>query len=194
MAKAILESSRGYDAIDLDDELLRNREIFFVDSVDADSMNDLIKKLMYLERQSHDEITIYINSYGGEVISGLAVYDYIRLMKSPIRTVCIGTAASMGAILFISGSPGRRFMLEHTRLLIHDPSYRKDMCGRKSHEIQHELDKLNECRESLAMIIAERTGRNIEEVYKVTRNDTYFTAEDAVEFGLASDIIAEFED
>ncbi|MGN0554151.1 MAG: ATP-dependent Clp protease proteolytic subunit, partial [Oscillospiraceae bacterium] len=149
----------------------------------------LIKQLMYLERQdSESEVTIYINSPGGEVISGLAVYDYIGMMRAPVRTVCIGTAASMGAILFLAGA--KRQMLPHTRLMIHDPSYsHNDIGGRKPHEIQHELDKLNETREALARIISEKTGRSIDEIYKVTADDTFYSAQEAIYFGLATEIL-----
>lgn len=144
---------------------------------------------MYLERQDNSkEVTIYINSPGGEVISGLAVYDYISMMKAPVRTVCTGTAASMGAILFLAGE--RREMLPHTRLMIHDPSYsHNDIGGRKPHEIQHELDKLNETRAALAKIIAEKTGKSLDEIYEVTASDTYYSAEEAIEFGLATGIM-----
>jgi ATP-dependent Clp protease protease subunit len=91
------------------------------------------------------------------------VYDYISMMKAPVRTVCIGTAASMGAILFLAGR--KRQMLPHTRLMIHDPSYsHNDIGGCKPHEIQHELDKLNETRAALAEIIAEKTGKTLEEI------------------------------
>ena len=157
--------------------------------VDADTTNELIKQLMYLEMQDDEaEITLYINSPGGEVTSGLAVYDYMTMMKAPIRTVRIGTAASMGAILFLAGD--KRQMLPHTRVMIHDPSYSNaNMGGKKSHEIQHELDKLNETREIVARIISEKTGKSLEEVYKVIADDTFFNAEEAVEFGLATEII-----
>ena len=122
------------------------------------------------------------------MISGLAVYDYIALMKAPVKTVCVGTAASMGAILFLAGK--KREMLPHTRIMIHDPSYsHKDIGGRKPHEIQHELDKLQESREALAAIIAEKTGKTIEEIYEVTAEDTYYSAQEAIEFGLATRII-----
>ncbi len=118
------------------------------------------------------------------------MYDYISAMKAPVRTVCIGTAASMGAILFLAGD--KRQMLPHTRLMIHDPSYgHNDIGGRKTHEIQHELDKLNEARESLARIIANKTGKSIRTIYKLTANDTYYSAEEAVAFGLATEILRE---
>ena len=189
MANIIKETVRGFDVVTIEDELLTGREIFLVDGVDAHTSNELLKQLMYLERQDSDsEITIYINSPGGEVISGLAVYDYISMMKAPVRTVCIGTAASMGAILFLAG--GKRQMLPHTRLMIHDPSYsHNDIGGRKPHEIQHELDKLNETRQALAEIIAEKTGRPLEEIYGVTANDTYYSAKEAIDFGLATEIL-----
>ncbi|MGN0599716.1 MAG: ClpP family protease [Oscillospiraceae bacterium] len=189
MANILKETVRGIDCIRLEDEFLKDREIFLTEEVNAQTSNELIKQLMYLERQdSESEITIYINSPGGEVISGLAVYDYIGMMKAPVRTVCIGTAASMGAILFLAGA--KRQMLPHTRLMIHDPSYsHNDIGGRKPHEIQHELDKLNETREALARIISEKTGRSIDEIYKVTADDTFYSAREAIDFGLATEIL-----
>jgi len=189
MANIIKETVRGIDVVNIEDELLLNREIFLVDEVNSTTSNELIKQLMYLEREnSEEEITIYINSPGGEVISGLAVFDFISMMKAPVRTVCIGTAASMGAILFLAGE--KRQMLPHTRLMIHDPSYsHNDIGGRKPHEIQHELDKLNETREALAKIIATKTGKSLKAIYKVTADDTYYSASEAVDFGLATEIL-----
>ena len=189
MANILKETVRGVEAVRIEDELLKNREIFLVDEVNPESCNELLKQLMYLENEdSSREVTLYINSPGGEVISGLAVYDYIQLMEAPVRTVCIGTAASMGAVLFLAGKD--REMLPHTRLMIHDPSYsHRDIGGRKPHEIQHELDKLNETREALAGIIAEKTGKTLEEIYEVTAEDTYYSAAEAVEFGLATKTI-----
>lgn len=193
MANIIIESSRGLQPVAVEDELLRNREIFLADAVSAESSNDLIKQLMYLDRQSSEEITFYINSPGGSVQDGLAVYDTIMLMKSPVRTVCLGTCASMGAILFLAGE--KREMMPHGKIMIHDPAFggRHEMGGKKPHEIQTELDDLNRCRESLAGIIAERTGKTVEEIYKVTVNDTYYDPEEAVEFGLATNIITRKE-
>lgn len=189
MANILKESSRGIEQIAIEDEFLANREIFLTDQVDADTSNMLIKQLMFLEREDpRKEVTLYINSPGGEVISGLAVYDCISMMRAPVRTVCIGTAASMGAILFLAGK--KREMLPHTRLMIHDPSYgHNDISGRKPHEIQRELDKLNETREVLAGIIAEKTGKSLDEIYEVTASDTYYNSEEAIEFGLATGIM-----
>ena len=188
MAGIIKETVQGIHVVSVDDELLSRREIFLTDQVDAGTSNELMKKLMYLNgADSEAEITLYINSPGGDVYSGLAVYDFISLMKAPLRTVCIGCAASMGAILFLAGE--KREMLPHTQIMIHDPSYlRLDVGGKKPHEIQHEVDSLNKTREHLAQIISGRTGKPLEDVYKLTANDSYFDAKEAVEFGLATAI------
>lgn len=189
MANILKETVRGTDCIKIEDELLSRREIFLTEEVNAETSNELIKQLMYLERQdSGKEITLHINSPGGEVISGLAVYDLISLMKSPVRTVCTGTAASMAAILFLAGE--KREMLPNTRLMIHDPSFSGgSIGGKKSHELRHELEKLDEVREALAKIIAEKTGRPLEEIYDVTSDDTFYSAEEAIAFGLATGIM-----
>lgn len=189
MANILKETVRGTDCIKIEDELLSRREIFLTEEVNAETSNELIKQLMYLERQdSGKEINLYINSPGGEVISGLAVYDLISLMKSPVRAVCTGTAASMAAILFLAGE--KREMLPHTRLMIHDPSFSGgSIGGKKSHELRHELEKLDEVREALAKIVAEKTGRPLEEIYDVTSDDTFYSAEEAIAFGLATGIM-----
>lgn len=191
----ILESSRGFETISLKDKLLSDqREIFFTEAVNEESCNNLITQLMYLDRAEPDkEITLYINSPGGSVADGLAAYDVMRLLNAPIKTVCMGTCASMGAILFLAGE--KREMLEHGRVMVHDPAFggNHNIGGKKPHQIQSELDDLNRCRESLAKIISERTGRSLEEIYEVTANDTYYSAEEAVEFGLATGIIRKGE-
>lgn len=191
MANILRETVRGLEKVSIEDEMLKNREIFLVDEVNAESSNELIKKLMYLEQEDRDSaVTLYINSPGGEVVSGLAVYDYIRLMEAPVDTVCIGTAASMGAILFLAGR--ERKMLRHSRLMIHDPSYGGgELKGKKPHEIQQELDNLIKVKRTLVGIISERTGRSVKEINRVTAKDTYYGAEEAVRFGLATRIVTD---
>ena len=192
MARIIKESARGYDVIPIEDEFLKKREIFLASDVDENSCNEIIKELIYLNREdSSSEITIYINSPGGMVQDGLAVYDTIMLLNSPVRTVCLGTCASMGAILFLAGD--KREMMKHGKIMIHDPSFggNHSIGGKKPHEIQMELDDLNRCRMSLAQIIADRTGKSLEDICKVTEKDAFFSAEEAVEFGLATGIITE---
>lgn len=187
MNNILKETVRGTELIPLEDMLLEESEVFLVDEITPKSANNLIQKLMYLDSKDLGEITLYINSPGGEVISGLAVYDYIKIMKSPVRTVCIGDAASMGAIIFLAGE--KREMLPHTRILIHDPSYgHLDVSGKKPHEIQRGVDSLNKVRETLAEIISEKTNKSLDKIYDITAEDNYFTADEAINFGLATGI------
>ena len=190
MPNIILDSVRGLQPVPIDDMFLKDRKIFLVGEVNDASCNDLIKQLLYMEAEDNTlPITLFINSPGGQVGSGLAVYDTIMMMEAPVRTVCIGTCASMGAILFLAGE--RRQMMRHGKIMIHDPAFggRHEMGGKKPHEIQAELDDLNRCREALAVIISERTGKSMDEIYEVTANDTYYNADEAVAFGLANEII-----
>ncbi len=186
-SNALMQSFRGVSLVPVDDFLMEESRVFLVGEINSDNANDLIKKLMYLDKKELGEITIYINSPGGEVMSGLAVYDFIKIMKSPIRTVCVGDTESMGAIIFLAGE--KREMLPHARILIHDPSYgHLDVSGKKPHEIQRGVDSLNKVRQTLAKIISERTGKSLDEIYKITAEDNYFTAEEAINFGLANGI------
>ena len=143
---------------------------------------------MALDSESDEEITLYINSPGGEVSSGLAVYDFISTMRSPVRTVVIGTAASMGAILFLAGK--EREVMEHSIIMLHDPSYSTgDIGGKKPHEIQKQVDKLMETRKELSTIIASVTGQPLEKIYEICKEDTFFNARESMEFGLATKMI-----
>ena len=185
----IRESSRGYQELPIDDVLFEDREIFLTEEVNKDTCASLIKQLLFLEKQSSDkEIRFYINSPGGDVYSGLAVYDCIRLMKSPVTTICIGTAASMGSILFLAGE--KRQMLPNSRIMIHDPSFGGgNLAGKKPHQIKTELDDLIEVQECLCKIIADRTGKTPDEIRELTKDDTYFNVGEAIEFGLATEEI-----
>lgn len=184
------ESARGYQALALDDILLQDRAIFLTDEVNTVTCAELIKQLLFLEKEEPGkEIKLYINSPGGHVHSGLAVYDCIRLMTSPVTTICMGTAASMGSILFLAGT--KRQMLPSSRIMIHDPSFGGgNLAGMKPHQIKTELDDLIEVQEQLCSIIAQRTGKSEEEIRELTKNDTYFNSEESLKFGLATEIIS----
>ena len=185
----IRESSRGYDLVTIEDEMMMNREIFLCGEVNADSMNVLLKQLMYLEREDDSRgITLYINSPGGEVQSGLAVYDWTRLMKAPLKTVCIGTAASMGAILFLAGK--ERLMTENSRLMIHDPAPGGgSLAGMKPAEIEERLEELRKVQDTICRIITETAGMAESDVRVCTAKDTYYSAEEAVVSRLATGIL-----
>lgn len=186
-ARIIKETSAGIQCYTIKDEMLRKREILLTDEVNTETTNMLITQLLYLERESKEkEITMYINSPGGEVNSGLALYDVMMAIKCPIRTVCIGIAASMGAILFLAGE--KRELLAHGKILIHDPLIRGGMSGNALEIKQRAEDIMNE-REILGKIIAERSGKSLEVVYKQTKKDAFLNAKQSVEFGLATKII-----
>jgi ATP-dependent Clp protease protease subunit len=191
MPNVILESGRGINAVPIEDVLLKSRKIFLVGEVNDESCNTLIKELLYMESEDDTKpITLYINSPGGEVTSGLAVYDTIRLMKSPVTAVVTGIAASMGSIIFLACDSDKRLMLPSSKVMIHDCSWgRREMGGKKPFEIEQELNQLKGTNERLVSIIAERTGKTMEEIAEVTKYDSYFSAEEAIEFGLASGIV-----
>ena len=188
-ARIIRESSRGYDFVPLRDEMLSHRELELVGEVGMDSVNTLIRQLRYLQRQDPEgQITLYVNSPGGGVDSGMALYDVMRAVSCPIRTVCVGLAASMAALIFVSGD--QRDMLPHSRLMIHDPLILQT--GGSALKLKAVSDDLMETRQIVAKVIADHSGKTMEEVLAKTATDSYFRAQEAVEFGLADHIITSF--
>ncbi len=191
MANVILESVRGLSPIPIDDVFLRDRKIFLIGEVNDESCNELIKQLLYMEAEDDTKpITLFINSPGGDVGSGLAVYDTIKLLKSPVTAVVTGIAASMGSIILLGCDEDKRLMLPSSKIMIHDCSFgRHEMGGKKPFEIEEELNQLKKINERLISIIAERTGHTVKEIAKVTKSDSYYGADEAIKFGLASKVI-----
>jgi len=181
------ETSAGIYTFRIVDEMLAAREIELCGLVDAELVNSLIRQLRHLQKQDAEaEVTMFINSPGGEVSSGLALYDVMQAVSCPIRTVCLGMAASMGALLFMAGD--EREMLPHSRLMIHDPLVARGISG-SALSVKAAADDLMRVREVTGLIIAEHTGKTLEEVLAKTANDTYFEADEAVEYGLADRVI-----
>lgn len=190
-ARIIKESSHGYELIPIQDEMLSHREVELVGEVSADSVNALIRQLRYLQNEDPKApITLYINSPGGSVDSGMALYDVMQAVSCPIRTVCVGLAASMAALLFVSGA--ERGMLPHSRLMIHDPLIVQT--GGSALKLKAVSDDLMETRQIIARVIAEHSGKSTDEVLAKTASDSYFRAEEAIEFGLADQIITGLSD
>ena len=188
-ARIIKESSHGYELIPIQYEMLSHREVELVGEVSADSVNALIRQLRYLQNEDPKApITLYINSPGGSVDSGMALYDVMQAVSCPVRTICVGLAASMAALLFVSGA--ERDMLPHSRLMIHDPLIIQT--GGSALKLKAISDDLMETRQIIAKVIAEHSGKSMEEVLEKTANDSYFRAEEAVKFGLADHIITSF--
>lgn len=183
----IRETAEGPNRLDIRDEMLDQRVLELMTSVDAESCAVVIRGLLHLQRQdSTTPITLYINSPGGEVQSGLALYDVMQAVSCPIRTVCLGMAASMGALLFIAGD--EREILPHSRIMIHDPLIGAG-AGGSALSVKARADDLMRIRDITAGVIARHSGMSIERVFELTASDTYFEAEEAVEAGLADRVI-----
>ena len=186
----IKETCNGYFVHTIRDEMLMHREVECVGPVNEESVNSLILQLRYLERQDPaGKITIYINSPGGEVSSGLALYDVMKAARCPIRTVCVGLAASMGAVLLAAGN--EREMLAHSRVMIHDPLIAGNGMKGSALYLDSKVKDLMNTRDIIAGILSEHTHRTKEEILEYTARDTYFYAEEAIEFGLADRIITQ---
>ena len=183
----IRETAEGLNRLDIRDEMLDQRELELMTSVDVESCAVVIRGLLHLQRQNPTApITLYINSPGGEVQSGLALYDVMQAVSCPIRTVCLGMAASMGALLFIAGD--EREILPHSRVMIHDPLIGVG-AGGSALSVKARADDLMRIRDITAGVIARHSGMSIERVFELTASDTYFEAEEAVEAGLADRVI-----
>lgn len=185
----IRETSEGLNQIPIQDILFQRREVECIGEITEDSVAALILQLRYLHHEAPEqEITMYINSPGGEVSSGLALYDVMKAIQCPIRTVCVGTAASMAAILFLSGD--KRDMLAHSKVMIHDPLIPGGIGG-SALKVDAVARNLMQTRQTIANIISRHTGKSLEDVLAKTASDSYFDAEQAVEWGLADRIIHE---
>lgn len=183
----IRETAEGLNRLDVRDEMLSHRELELASAVDAQSCATIIRGLLYLQRcDANAPVTLYINSPGGEVQSGLALYDVMQAVSCPVHTVCLGMAASMAALLFIAGD--ERQMLPHSRVMIHDPLIGGGLGG-SALSVKARADDLMRIRDITANVIARHTGMALEQVFALTASDTYFEAEQAVAQGLADRIV-----
>ena len=181
------ESAEGINRFDIRDEMLANRELELTGAVDAESCAGIIRGLIYLQRQdAKAPITLYVNSPGGEVQSGLALYDTMQAVSCPVHTVCLGMAASMGALIFIAGD--ERQILPHGRVMIHDPLIGGGIGG-SALSVKARADDLMRIRDITAEVISRNSGMPLERVFELTASDTYFEAQAAVDAGLADRII-----
>ena len=183
------ETSRGIEKINTVSELYTSGRMLFLNgSIGSEECAGIITSLLYLEKTDPDSpVNLIINSPGGEVRSGLAVYDVLSLMKSPVITVCMGQAASMGSIIFLAGD--KRIMLPHSELMIHDPSYGSFNADHmKPHEIQERVDSLRKTGDELVRIVVNRTGNDEETIRQKMKEDSFFNADEALAFGLATKI------
>ncbi len=187
----IEEKANGLYRHSFEEELLQHFEVYCTGTISTENVNNLIMQLQYLNKQDPNrEIVMYINSGGGEVNQGLALYDVMMAISNPIRTVCIGMAGSMGAILFTAGET--RMILKHSCVMIHDPLIKGGSLGGSALTIKNTSDSIMRTREVLCQIIADRCGKSLEEIYEKTASDTYFYGQEAVDYNLADTVIDTF--
>ena len=186
----IEQTSKGERSFDIFSRLLKDRIIFLSEDVNQTTASLVIAQLLFLESEDPDkEISLYINSPGGSVTDGLGIIDTINYIKCPVTTICIGMAASMGALLLTSGTKGKRFATPNAEILIHQPLIGGQGISGQTTEIKIHADQMLKTRERINKIISETTGKPIEQVEKDTERDHYMTAEEALEYGLIDGIM-----
>ena len=187
----IRETSEGTVRVPIADMMFQRREVWLTGEINSEVADAVIAQILHLDAEDPDaEITLYIDSPGGSVTAGLSIYDVMQAVTANIHTVCVGTAASMAAVLFAAGH--RREILRHGEVMIHDPLVSGGITG-SALAIQDKSDRLMAERKVLCGILAQYTGKNIKQIYKVTAKDTYFGAEEAVQYGLADAVIEKLE-
>ncbi|WP_107869334.1 ATP-dependent Clp endopeptidase proteolytic subunit ClpP [Pseudoduganella sp. UC29_71] len=183
----IEQSGRGERSYDIYSRLLKERVIFMVGPVNDQMANLIVAQLLFLESENPDkDISLYINSPGGSVSAGLAIYDTMQFIKPDVSTLCTGMAASMGAFLLAAGAKGKRFSLPNSRIMIHQPSGGSQ--GMAS-DIEIQAKEILYLRHRLNTIMAERTGQTVEQIAKDTDRDRFLSAEEATEYGLIDKVL-----
>ena len=182
----IEQTGRGERSFDIFSRLLNDRIIFLSDEVNDTTASLVVAQLLFLEAQDPDrDIAFYINSPGGSVTAGMAIYDTMNYIKCDVSTICIGMAASMGAFLLAAGTKGKRIALPHSEIMIHQPLGGAQ--GQAS-DIKIQADLILRTRDNLNRILAENTGKSIEEIARDTERDNFMTAQQALEYGLVDKI------
>ena len=190
----IEQSGRGERAFDIYSRLLKERIIFLVGPVDDHTANLVVAQLLFLESENPDkDIYFYINSPGGSVTAGMSIYDTMKFIKPDVQTLCLGQAASMGAFLLSAGTKGKRFALPNSRVMIHQPLISGGLGGQAS-DIEIHARELLKLKEKLNKILADHTGKSIEEVARDTDRDNFMSAQEAMEYGLIDKVITSRND
>jgi len=181
------ETGRGERAYDIYSRLLKDRVVFIGGEVEDGMANLVIAQLLFLQNENADaDIAVYVNSPGGVITSGMAIYDTMQFVGCNVRTYCIGQAASMGAVLLAAGTKGKRYVLPNSRILIHQP-----MGGARgtATDIGIQAEEILRMRERLNEILAHHTGQSVEQIAKDVDRDRFLSAQEAVDYGLADEII-----
>ena len=186
----IEQTSKGERSYDIFSRLLKDRIIFLGEDVNPTTSSLVIAQLLFLESEDPDkEIYFYINSPGGSITDGMAIVDTMNYIKCPVETVCVGLAASMGAVLLTAGEKGKRFAMPNSEIMIHQPLIGGGGLQGQATEIKIHADHLVRTREKLNKFLSERTGKPLDVIEKDTERDNYMTAEEALEYGLIDGIM-----
>ena len=186
------QTVRGERSYDIYSRLLNDRIVFLSDEVNDQTASLVVAQLLFLEAQDPDkDISLYINSPGGSITAGMAIYDTMNFIKCDVSTICIGMAASMGSFLLSSGAKGKRFALPNAEIMIHQPLL-GGLQGQAS-DIKIHADHIIRVRERMNRIYAEQTGQTVEQIEKDTNRDNFLTAEEACRYGLIDRVISKRE-
>lgn len=181
------QTARGERAYDIYSRLLKERVVFIVGPVEDHMANLIVAQLLYLESENPDkDIHLYINSPGGSVTAGLSIYDTMQFINSDISTICVGQAASMGALLLTGGTNGKRFALPHSRIMVHQPS--AGFSGQAT-DIEIHAKEVLELKRRLNDIMAKHTGKKADQVRKDLERDNFMSSDEAVEYGLIDTVL-----
>ena len=186
----IEQTSRGERSYDIFSRLLNDRIIVLSEDVNDTTASLIVAQLLYLEGQDPEkDISFYINSPGGSVTAGMAIYDTMQYIKCDVSTICVGLAASMGAFLLSSGAKGKRFALPNSEVMIHQPLISGGGLQGQATDIKIRTDHLLRTKENLNKILSENTGKPLEEVQRDTERDNFMTASEAMDYGLIDKVI-----
>ena len=191
----IEQTSKGERSYDIFSRLLKERIIFLSEQVDSASASVVIAQLLFLDAEDPGkDIYLYINSPGGSITDGMAIYDTMQYIKSDVCTICVGLAASMGSVLLAAGKKGKRYALPNSEVLIHQPLIAGGGLSGQTTEIKIHADHMVKTREKLNKILSERTGQPLDIIEKDTERDNYMTAEEAKKYGLIDEIMTNIND
>ena len=186
----IEQTSKGERSYDIFSRLLKERIIFLSEQVDSASASVVIAQLLFLDAEDPGkDIYLYINSPGGSITDGMAIYDTMQYIKSDVCTICVGLAASMGSVLLAAGKKGKRYALPNSEVLIHQPLIAGGGLSGQTTEIKIHADHMVKTREKLNKLLSERTGQPLEVIDRDTERDNYMTAEEALKYGLIDGIM-----
>jgi len=185
----IEQTSRGERSYDIFSRLLKDRIIVLSEDVNQVTASLIVAQMLFLESEDPDkEIYFYINSPGGSITAGMAIYDTINYIKCPVSTICIGMAASMGALLLAAGTKGKRYATPNAEVMIHQPLISGGLSGQTT-EIKIHAEHMVKTREKLNRILSKKTGKSIEQIEKDTERDNFMTAEEALAYGIIDGIM-----